>query len=148
MSEVSPTLRSLISLGFKLGEASYSMATAIFRFRRLDLEAVDAMTCHGPVVSLYGVSNTGRAIGEVGGEVPQDLDTPSAAAAWVSYALRSHKKVLEPLPDWMVEGERNWDLIPQVRKMRAFQARSRCRVDRDHALVFRNQLRDVICAGL
>ena len=69
------------------------------------------------------------------------------AAAWVSFALASHRSELEPLPDWFVEGERYRDRVPLVREVRAAQERQRAYeacpkwfIDRDYARPLRRNL--------
>ena len=90
-------------------------------------------------------------LGEVDSQIPNDLESPTAAAAWVSYALKSHRRELEPLPDWFVEGERHWDLVPPARDLRAYQEREqayraspKCSIDRDYARPLRRNLTEEI----
>ena len=103
------------------------------------------------VVLLSGVINTGDILAEVENQIPNDLRSASEAAAWVSYALKSYRRQLEPLPDWFVEGERHWDLVPPARlelaareRMRAYQARPKCLIDRDYARPLRRNLLEAI----
>ena len=67
------------------------------------------------VVLLSGVVETRRTLGVVESQIPNDIGSALEAAAWVSYALKSYRSELEPLPDWFVEGERHWDLVPPAR---------------------------------
>ncbi len=91
-----------------------------------------------------GVLHTGRVAALIEEELPEDLETPEATAAWMSYVLDLHRKELKPLPDWMLLGQRNWDLIPWVRaqrqRERLYEARPRCYINRDYARVFRRHL--------
>ena len=111
-------------------------------FSHLILNAIHVMspTSFRFVVLLTGVVLTPRSVGEVESQIPADLGSALEAAAWVSYALRSYRKDLEPLPDWFVEGERHWDLIPHVRERREYEARPKCYIDRDYARPLRSKL--------
>ena len=80
-------------------------------------------------------------------QIPTGLGSALEAAAWVSFALASHRSELEPLPDWVVEGERYWDRVPLVREVHAAQERQRayeacpkCFIDRDYARPLRRNL--------
>ena len=82
-------------------------------------------------------------------QIPDDLEEPLEAAAWISYALRSNRRELGPLPDWFLEGERHWDLVPMVRDVREAEARNRaywaspsCEIYRDYARPLRRNLLD------
>ena len=46
------------------------------------------------VVLLSGVINTGRTVALIESQIPNDLGSASEAAAWVSYALASHRSEL------------------------------------------------------
>jgi hypothetical protein len=141
VTELSPTLKSLLDLGFEMREPQYGMPSVGFRFEHLDLTASDGIGRYfHPVVFLSGVLDTGRILSMIESELPPDLETPEAAAAWTSYALKSSRGNLEPLPDWMTEGERHWELIPFVREQREYEARPRCRIGRDYARVLRRDL--------
>ena len=123
-----------------------------YRFVHLDLEALHLMNLDVRyVVLLSGVINTGRILAEVESQIPNDLGSPLEAAAWVSYALNSHRRELEPLPDWFVEGERHWNLVPPARvelaareRQRAYQASPKCLIDRDYARPLRRNLLEAI----
>ena len=95
-------------------------------------------------VRVHGVISTRRTLSEIDMEIPDHLEDPLEAAAWVSYALNSHRRKLEPLPDWFVEGERHWDLIPFVARQRAYEARPKCFVDREYARPLRRNLQGEI----
>lgn len=106
MSNLSPTLSSLLKLGFQRRPDIYGMAAVEYRFPQLELTATDSINRYfREVVSLGGVLNTGRTLAEVGGEIPADLSSPAVAAQWVSRALRSYLAELEPLPDWIAVGD-------------------------------------------
>ncbi len=92
------------------------------------------------VVLLSGVVDTGRTLGLIEDQIPDDLASDLEAAAWVSYALKPYRSKLEPLPDWFVEGERHWDLVPFVQKQRAYSARPKCYIDRDYCRPLRRNL--------
>ncbi len=112
-----------------------------YRFVHLDLEAAPVMNPYArDVVLLTGVVRTGRSVGSVEGQIPTDLGSALEAAAWVSYALKSYRDDLEPLPDWFVVGESHWDLIPRVRELREYNARPKCYINRDYARPLRRTL--------
>ena len=119
-----------------------------YRFVHGDLDAVHVMNLSAQyVVLLSGVLNTDRWLSTIESQIPNDLESALEAAAWVSYALQSHRSELEPLPDWYVEGERHWDLVPPAREERAYQERQRayeaspkCFIDRDYARPLRRNL--------
>lgn len=175
------TLDSLSALGFRR-KRSESSDIVSYKFANLELvamhpditkpstligvpgalrpsfawEYLDTMKKYqGYVVWLIGTVVTPRRISEVEIPIPPDLGSASEAAAWVSYVLRSHRSDLGPLPDWFVEGERDWDLVPPAREERLRQAESRerrerweaykaspkCFIDRDYALVLRRNMR-------
>lgn len=145
MTDLSPTLASLLRLGFERRPDSFGAPTVGYRFPVLDLTASDCMNRnYVPVVLLSGVLFTGRAVAKIHSELPQTLETPELAAAWISYALKRHRRELEPLPDWMVEGERNWDMIPFVRRQREYKTRPHCSVDREHARLLRRSLNETL----
>ena len=141
MSCLCPTLNSLISLGFEPRQTSAGLDGVGYRFVHLDLDAVHVVNLYARyVVLLSGVLNTGRTVAVIEDQIPDDLGSSVEAAAWVSYALRSHRSDLEPIPDWFIEGERHWDLVPHARQMReaeerqrAYLASPRCYIDRDYA---------------
>ena len=68
-------------------------------------------------------------------------------SVWVSHTLRYHRSDLKPLPEWYVEGERRWDLLPRIHQMReaherqlAYMASPRCYIDRAYARLLRRNL--------
>ena len=99
LSDPCPTIDSLIALGFERREPKYGAETAAYRFPNLELEAIHVMNLYARyVVLLSGFLNTGRTMATIEDQIPTDLESALEAAAWVSYALRSHKSDLGPLP--------------------------------------------------
>ena len=148
MSGLCPTLDSLIALGFERRTTQAGLKGVGYKFVHLDLDAVHVMNMYARyVVLLSGVINTARTVALVESQIPGDLGSALEAAAWVSYALKSNRSQLEPLPDWFVEWERHWDLVPPAREERAAQERQRayevcpkCFVARDYARPLRRNL--------
>lgn len=105
-----------------------------------------------------------RVIPEVGALlwlIPADIGSALEAAAWVSHTLKPWRSYLEPLPEWFIEGEDNWNLLPpahpyhleqaaeesleeQRRSWEAYRASPKCLVDRDYALLLRRNLRKAL----
>ena len=160
MSSSWSTLEVLLELGFEdrppetqvspeaswlVPEAFRSPSTSVcYRFEHFDLVASHEMKYIGRfVVALRGVRSTSREVSFVEGEIPPDLGSPLEAAAWISFVLRSDKSNLTPLPDWFVEGERHWDLLPFMResqeKKRIYEASPKCSVNRDYARPLRRE---------
>ena len=184
LREPSPTLDSLTELGFRpkrpespdiigyeFGNLELTamhpditnptlMALAPSAFRpSFDFEYLETMNKYGGyVVWVTGTVATPRSISEVESPIPPDLGSASEAAAWVSYVLRFHRSDLGPLPDWFLEGERDWDLVPPAQKERlrqaelrereekwqAYKASPKCFIDRDYALVLRRNMRQAL----
>ena len=143
VTQVQPSLRWMVPSRLRR-----PLVSVCYRFAHLDLVACPEMnTFRQYGVLLSGVRYTGRTLSFVEGEIPRDLGNALEAAAWVSYALRSDRSELEPLPDWFVEGERHWDLVPPAReelaarkRQRAYEASPKCFIDRDYARPLRRQL--------
>ena len=117
MSDLSPTLNSLVALGFKR-VAGGAAETVRYEFKNFQLNASSVMWWTGRMVMLGGSGNTGRKLlvmdpGDLSSAkmIPNDLGS-AEAAAWVSFMLQPWRNDLGPLPDWFVEGERHWDLVP------------------------------------
>lgn len=146
------TLDSLRALGFTTRSTPSGMDAVGYRFLLVDLVASASCTIAGvPLVRLNGILDTGRTIGLIDYCIPPDLETASAAAAWVSYQLKPHRSGLEPLPAWFLEGEEHWDLVPpavEEREIRerseAYRARPKCFIDRDYARPLRRKLRTAL----
>ena len=105
MSDPCPTIDSLIALGFERRTTKAGIEGVGYRFPHLDLDAVHVMNLYARyVVLLSGVLQTRRSLAIIEDQIPNDLRSPSEAAAWVSYALNSHRSDLEPLPNWFLDG--------------------------------------------
>ena len=161
MSGPCPTLEILLDLGFEdrppVTQIPPSLSWMVpkrlrsplvsvcYRFAHLDLVASPDMNTFGQhVVQLGGVRYTGRTLAIVEGEIPRNLGSTLEAAAWVTYTLHSQRSELEPVPDWFVEGERYWNLIPFVAEQQAYQARPKCFIDRNYARPLRRNLLEEI----
>ena len=146
------TLDSLKALGFTSRSTPSGMDAVGYRFRLVDLVASASCTIAGvPLVRLNGILDTGRTIGLIDYCIPPDLETAQAAAAWVSYQLKSHRSGLEPLPAWFLEGEECWDLGPPAveerrirERMEAYRSCPMCFIDRDYARPLRSKLRTAL----
>ena len=149
MSNPYITLKSLEALGFTPRSTLSTTKAVGYRFRYVNLVASASCTIVGvPLVNLSGILDTVRTIGLIDYGIPPDLETAEAAAAWVSYQLKSHRSALEPLPAWFLEGEDHWDLVPpaveerRVReRLEAYRACPKCFIDRDYARPLRRKLR-------
>ena len=148
MSGPCPTIDSLIALGFEPRETQSGLDQFCYRFPNLDLVAGHVMNRYARyVVLLTGVIETARTLAIIETQIPPDLGSASEAAAWVSYALKSHRSQLEPLPGWFVQGERHWDLVLPAQmereareKQQAYEACPKCYIDRDYARPLRHNL--------
>ena len=148
MSGPCPTIDSLIALGFEPRETQPGFDQFCYRFPNLELVAGHVLNMYGRnVVLLTGVLETRRSLSTIESQIPSDLGSASVAAAWVSYALKSYRSQLEPLPDWFAQGERHWDLVPPAQmereareKQRACEACPKCYIDRDYARPLRRKL--------
>ena len=166
-----PTLNSLIALGFGQRESAYG-ETVGYRFRYLDLEATlhkgypalgavigdirMPVYVRGDGVMLSGDLRHPRDIPDIGALlwlIPADIGSASEAAAWVSHTLKPWRPYLEPVPDWFIEGECNWGLLPpahpyhieraaqeRIEERRRYWDSPKCFIDRDYALVLRRNL--------
>ena len=139
MTDLCPTLDSLIALGFErwegqrrprgYGQGPADALVAIHGLREpvpgtpsvfYEFAAFDLFCSHTmsmfmrTTVRVHGVIYTGRTLDEIDGEIPDNFEDPLEASAWVSYVLRPHREELGPLPDWFVEGERNSYLVARA----------------------------------
>ena len=149
MIEHSATLASLVELGFRR-EAGNAAETVRYDFENFQLGASSVWWWTGRMVMLSGWGSTRRTLSvmDFGSKmIPDDLANNSEAAAWVSFMLQHWRKDLGDLPDWFVEGERQWDLVPPARaqlayreRQRAYEASPKCIIDRDYARPLRRNL--------
>lgn len=141
MSDLCPTLRCLLALGFERRPSELFHAVVGYRFQHLDLEAAHGVNKHfRDVILLSGVLNTGRTIGLVDSEIPDDLDDERVVAAWVAMAVPSEIRDFGPVPDWLSQGVRDHHLVnlqhassapPQPKPVAI------CMIDREHARILR-----------
>lgn len=146
-----PTLCSLLCLGFEIFPNQYNESTVAYHFKNVHLEASYVRNrFFQETVLLSGILNSRETdtMVLIETEIPCNLVTPNEAAAWASYALSFYEGDLGPLPDWMLVGKKNWDLIPFVREAREYDARPLCRLDREYAKILRQRLRDMLLAHI
>ena len=175
LSGLCSTLNSLIALGFEpwkgesrrryetgdvnllfamhgLREPALEAKAVVYAFADFDLFATHTMNRHmAMVVRVHGVRVTRDTLSEIDSEIPDGLENPLEAAAWVSYVLKSYRDELEPLPDWFILGDRHADLVPFVRDLRAakereraYEASPKCVIAREDARILRRILQEVL----
>ncbi len=157
MSGTCPTLDSLIELGFER-VADAVTETVRYKFENLQLDASAVWWWGEEKVMLSGLGHyKGNHLVIDPGDmwsakvIPNNLGTASEAAAWISFMLQTWREELGSLPDWFIEGERNWDLVPPAReqlaaqeRQRAYEAAPKCVIDRDYARPLRRNLMEEI----
>lgn len=156
-----PTLEVLLDLGFEdrppfiqiPPSLQWMVPTTLrspsvnvcYPFAGFDLVACPEIKRFGQyVVRLTGVRDTRRSLEFIEGEIPSNLGNALEAAAWITYALQLQRSQLEPLPDWFVEGERHWHLIPFVAEELAYRVRPKCFIDRNYGRSLRRGLLEEI----
>ena len=170
MSNPCPTLDSLVSLGFEHRKPQYGEGDRFlyqtflmklpdveealyYRFSHIDVAAYIGLNHFNvPQVILKGSAYDGRTLSVIDSAIPLTLRDASEAAAWVSFVLSGDRALLEPLPDWFIEGERHWDNFvwpivvgrEQWERQQAYKACPKCYIDRDYAVPLRNKLRTAI----
>ena len=161
MSSTCPTLEVLLELGFEDRPPEIKVSPSVdwmipkahrdplvsvcHMFAEIDLVASPTLNSFNvPVVELTGYHEDRQSLSIIEGQIPINLRSSLEAAAWISFVLQSDKSELQPLPDWFVEGERHWELIPFIReaqeRKRAYEASPKCFIDRDYARPLRRNL--------
>ena len=150
--EPCPTMMSLMALGFTERPPEYSDFKLGFKLASVELDAQEMVSLRMvPVVQVSGLLQTTRVLAMIDVELLRNLTTPEEAAAWLVFALRRHEKNIWPLPTWWSLGEASLHLHPVVRQRKAaadraiaFAARPHCRLEDDHARLFRRHLLDAV----
>lgn len=138
MTGLSPTLQSLLCLGFTQDELTYEMNCASYHLPYLPLRCLEGVSKYlKPVVLVSGIYNDGRTMGEVAAEIPKDLKTAESAAAWLVFVLIDYLRGLEPKPDWVALGQANQMLVPIVAERAAYEQRPKCHLAQDFGRVLR-----------
>lgn len=138
-----------ISYRFRYG---YLYATPTILTSGIPISDPSCFRPDGPVVLINGTLNTGNTLASVNFAIPDNLQSPLEAAAWLAFELDDYKKELEPLPSWLMEGAEHWDLVPPAVKkkeliqrieerVKAYQVCPKCFIDRDYARLFRTKFR-------
>ena len=145
MSAPSPTLKSLMEAGFTVTEPEFGMPCVRYDLPYLPLTCLDGVNKYfRQTVLVSGIYNDGRTLADINSEIPPDLDTPEAAAAWLVYALRSYSFNSNFPAYWYTLGQANQHLVPQVAEREAYKIRPRCIIDRDFARILRKRVADLI----
>ena len=146
------TMRSLRSLGFADRTPEYASTKLGYDMGGWELSAQEMVNLSMvPIVSVTGLLHTQRIIADIEIQMLQTFDQPEKAAAFLVFSLDRHRNDLTVLPQWWSLGEENLHLHPVVQErerheehMRAWRARPHCRMEVDHARLFRRQLRDAL----
>lgn len=168
MSRLNSTLEALLDLGFEDRPPAIQVApstrglvpqthrspsvSVCYGFPEVDLVASPALNSFNvPVIELTGYREDRHSLSIIEGQIPINLKSPLEAAAWISFVLMFDKRDLDPLPDWFVEGESHWHLVPPARELlasrereQAYRASPKCSIDRDYARPLRRNLMDEI----
>ncbi|SHE87429.1 hypothetical protein SAMN05444273_1039 [Litoreibacter ascidiaceicola] len=145
MSALSPTLQTLLCLGFKPEEPQYGMPCVSYDLPHLPLTCCDGVSRHfQEVVLVSGVFNNGRTLSGISHEIPPNLETEESAAAWLAYALKSTLKQISSEPEWVTLGRANQMLVPMVAEQVAYQQRPFCLIDADFARILRKRFDTLI----
>lgn len=138
MTDLSPTLQSLLRLGFTPDEPKFGMACVSYDLPHLPLRCLDGVNRYlRPVVLVSGIYNDGRTLGEVACEIPRNLKTTERAAAWLAFVLKHYLRRVDPKPDWVALGQANQMLVPMVAERAAYEQRPKCLVAQDFARILR-----------
>jgi len=146
------TMQSLRALGFTDRQPEYASTKLGFDMGGWELTAQEMVNLSMvPIVNVTGLLHTPRILADIQIQILQTFDQPEMAAAFLVFSLDRHKCDLKTLPDWWSLGEANLDLHPVVQErkqyeehMKAWRARPHCRMEADHARLFRRQLRAAI----
>lgn len=143
---------SLEDLGFTDRAPEYASWRLGFGLSTCDISAEPMMNLSiASIVQVSGLLRTPRVLAIIDVQLPQDLNTPEEAAAWLVFGLQRFQKYLGPLPPWWALGEANLHRHPIVQKRlaaearsQAWEARPQCRMNAEHARLFRRELRQMI----
>ena len=146
------TMRSLRALGFTDRKPQYARTRIGYDMGGWELSAQEMLNrLFVPIVSVTGLLRTRDILADIEIEMQQTFDQPEMAAAFLVFILDQHKRHLKTLPNWWSLGEANLHLHPIMQKrkqheerMKAWRARPHCRIEVDHARLFRSQLRTAI----
>jgi hypothetical protein len=99
-----------------------------------------------PVFFLGGVSQDARSIWLVKFEMPLEIESFEQGVAWISYGIGSDFQPRIPTP-WLADGRAWRDHLPWRRRMKAYECRPRCSVEKDWIRVAIKRLRAVAASA-
>lgn len=145
-------MRSLRVLGFADRTPEYASTKLGYDMGGWELSAQEMVNLSMvPIVNVTGLLHTQRILADIEIQMLQTFEQPELAAAFLVFSLDRHRDELTVLPDWWSLGEENLHLHPVVQErkrreehMKAWRARPHCRMEVDHARLFRRQLREVM----
>ena len=143
------TMRSLQALGFTDRPPDYASTKLGYDMGGWELDAQEMVNLSMvPIVNVTGILRTQRILADIEIQMLQTFDQPELAAAFLVFSLQSHRNDLKTLPEWWSLGEQNLHLHPVVQErqryeehVKAWRARPHCRMEIDHARLFRRQVR-------
>lgn len=142
-------MRALRALGFTERTPEYASTKVGYDMGGWELSAQEMVNLSMvPIVNVTGILNTRRIIANISIQMLKTFDQPEMAAAFLVFSLKRYRNDLQAIPDWWKLGEENLHLHPVVQqnkereeRMKAWQARPQCRIKKEHARLFRRELR-------
>lgn len=84
---------------------------------------------------------TERSIGDTRFYIPVNVDSYEQALAMIAYNMRDYDA--RDKPDWLIEGESYYDLLPHVKRQREFDAIPKACIESEWFRVFIKKLRTI-----
>lgn len=113
-----------------------------YRHEGMDLSVVEGVDrWFHPSLAFIGAANDTRTMQLIEFDLPLDTESREQALALLGYHLRS-TRFREP-PAWLSEALELEDHLPWIAERRAYEARERCRIERDWARLPLKKLRSL-----
>jgi hypothetical protein len=119
-----------------------------YDFGNLSLTAVEVMSDRfRPCFHLGGVMRSTNSIGMVEFEMPLEVESFEQGVAWIWYGIGEEFKPRIPA-SWLAEGRAWTEHLPWVRRMRDYEGRPQCLVDKHWFRVAIKKLRPLAASAL